>query len=74
MLSGLLLLMACSGGSSSVTSSQSGTVNLMVSDASTEDWAVIGVKVLSITLTPQGGGSPVTVYTAPTPAPIVNLV
>jgi hypothetical protein len=45
----------------------------MVSDDSAEDWATIGVKVLSIALIPQGGGSAVTVYTAPTPAPVVNL-
>jgi hypothetical protein len=53
---------------------QNGTVNMMVSDASTEDWATIGVKILSISLVPQGGGAPVNVYTAPNPAPIVNLV
>lgn len=53
---------------------QNGTVNVIVSDASTEDWATIGVKVLSISLTPQGGGTPVTVYTAPSPAPYINLL
>jgi Domain of unknown function (DUF4382) len=53
---------------------QNGTVSVIVSDASTDDWATIGVKVLSISLTPQGGGSPVTVYTAPSPAPWINLV
>jgi hypothetical protein len=53
---------------------QTGTVSVLVSDASTEDWATIGVKVLAISLTPQGGGAPVTVYTAPSPAPWVNLV
>jgi uncharacterized protein DUF4382 len=53
---------------------QNGTVNMMVSDASTEDWATIGVKVLAISLVPQGGGSPVSVYTAPNPAPMINLV
>jgi hypothetical protein len=45
----------------------------MISDASSDDWAVIGVKVLSIALQPQGGGSAVTVWTAPNPAPYVNL-
>ena len=44
---------------------QDGSVNMMVSDASTEDWANIGVKILSISLVPQGGGSPVNVFTAP---------
>ena len=46
---------------------QNGTVNLLVSDASTEDWATIGVKILSVSLTPQGGGSDVVIYTAPSP-------
>ena len=46
---------------------------MLISDASSDDWATIGVKVLSIALIPQGGGSNVTVYTAPTPAPFVNL-
>jgi hypothetical protein len=77
------LLAACGGGgggssgsSSSTLNStpQSGNVAMLLSDASSEDWATIGVKVLSIALVPQGGGSNVTVYTAPTPAPIVNLV
>jgi hypothetical protein len=53
---------------------QYGNVNMMVSDASTEDWATIGVKILSISLTPQGGGAPVSVYTAPNPVPTTNLV
>jgi hypothetical protein len=47
---------------------------MMVQDAPTDDWATIGVRVLSIGLNPQGGGAPVTVYTAPTPAPYINLV
>ncbi len=53
---------------------QDGSVNMMVSDASTEDWATIGIKILSISLVPQGGGSPVNVYTAPSPVPTTNLV
>ena len=74
-------LVACGGGggsgsSGSTTSSttpQTGAVSMIVSDASSDDWATIGVKILSIALVPQGGGSPVTVYTAPNPAPMVNL-
>jgi hypothetical protein len=50
---------------------QNGTVSVIVSDDSTDDWATIGVKVLSIALTPQGGGTPLTVYTAPNPAPYI---
>jgi hypothetical protein len=47
----------------------------MVSDASTEDWAVIGVKVTSIALIPKGrtSANAVTVFTA-NPAPVINLV
>jgi hypothetical protein len=51
-----------------------GSVNTMMSDASTEDWALIGVKVKSISLTATGSTTPVNIYTAPTPAPVVNLV
>jgi len=67
---------ACGGGSGSSSTArtlQNGTVSLLVSDASSEDWATIGVKVLSIALIPQGGGSNVTVYTAPSPPPFINL-
>jgi Domain of unknown function (DUF4382) len=60
------------GGSGGTTSY--GNVNTMVSDASTEDWATIGVKILSVALVPQGGGTPVSVYTAPNPVPVTNLV
>jgi len=53
---------------------QTGNVNMMVSDASTEDWATIGVKILSISLLPQGGGSPVNVFNAGNTVPTINLV
>jgi hypothetical protein len=53
---------------------QNGTVSVIVSDDSTDDWATIGVKVLSRALMPQTGGTPVTVYTAPNPAPYINLL
>ncbi len=66
----LALLAAC-GGSSSPT--PTGVVNLMISDASAQDWALIGVKILSISLQPQSGGAPVTVY-APSTPPVMNLV
>jgi hypothetical protein len=73
-----LFTVGCSTGSTGFNNAppppQDGSVNLMVSDASTQDWATIGVKVLSISLTPQGGGTPVVVYTAPNPAPVINLV
>jgi hypothetical protein len=73
------LLVACGGGGMSGSTSptmptaQTGNVSMLISDASSEDWATIGVKVLSIALVPQSGGSNVTVYTAPSTAPMVNL-
>jgi Domain of unknown function (DUF4382) len=77
-----IFLVGCSSGSSgssfgsgSGSGTQNGSVNLMVSDASTDDWAAIGVKILSISLVPQGGGSNVNVFTvAQGPAPTINLV
>jgi hypothetical protein len=74
------VLAACGGGSGGSSMNpptnsapQSASMSMLVSDASSEDWATIGVKILSIALVPQGGGSNVTVYTAPSPAPMVNL-
>jgi len=74
------LIAACGGGGSmggatspTMPASQTGNVSMLITDASSEDWATIGVKVLSIALVPQGGGSNVTVYTAPAAAPMVNL-
>ena len=73
----MLVLIGCSSGSSTTVlpnQPQNGTVNVLVSDDPTEDWATIGVKVLSITLTPQGGGTPVPIFTAGNPAPTINLL
>lgn len=77
----LLTLAACGGGSGGTSASSPAPVTpttapvaVLLSDATSEDWATIAVKVLSITLTPQGGGAPVTVYSAPATAPMVNLV
>src|SRR3974390_2688534 len=73
------LTAACSGGSGGsamdppASAPQSVPMSMLISDASSEDWATIGVKILSIALVPQGGGSNVTVYAAPSPAPIINL-
>ncbi len=72
------ILAACGGGggTSATTppvTTQTSQVAMLVSDASTEDWAAIGVKILSIALVPQGGGSNVTIYTAPSPVPVTNL-
>ena len=77
------LIAACGGGGSSggamttptspPSAPQSSNVAMLVSDASGEDWATIGVKVMSIALVPQGGGGNVIVYTAPATPPVVNL-
>jgi hypothetical protein len=73
-----IAIIGCGSGSSSSNNPppppQNGTVSILVSDDPTEDWATIGVRVLSIDLTPQGGGSDVNVYTAPNPAPYINLL
>jgi hypothetical protein len=74
-------LAACGGGSSDMSPTasssgatmQTGTVPLIVSDGSADDWALVGVKVLNIALVPQGGGANVTVFTATTDAPYLNL-
>jgi Domain of unknown function (DUF4382) len=70
-------LAACGGGGSSgslqAASPQSGTMPLIVSDASSDDWATIGVKIISIALVPQDGSGNVTVYTAASTVPIINL-
>jgi hypothetical protein len=65
---------SASGGGGSMSTPQSGNLSVLLSDASSEDWATIGVKVLSIALVPQGGGPNVTIYTAPSTAPVINLV
>jgi hypothetical protein len=69
-------LAACGGGSGSSASdaaSSFGSVPMVISDASSDDWATIGVQVLGISLLPQGGGSPVTAWTAPAGTTYVNL-
>jgi hypothetical protein len=71
-------LTACGGGGSSSGSAAppapaQATMAVVMSDASADDWACVGVRVLSIALVPAAGGSPVTVWSAPTPAPYVNL-
>lgn len=70
-----VLFLACGGGGgSSSPAVPTGQVNLSVRDASTEDWATVGVKILAVYLNPKGGGAPVQVYAAPSPAPVTNLV
>jgi Domain of unknown function (DUF4382) len=71
-----VFLVGCSSNASGLSGGtpQNGSLAMIVSDASTEDWATIGVKILTISVVPQGGGTPVNVYTAPSPAPTTNLV
>jgi len=75
-------LAACGGSGSdsatapsnnSTSSVQFANVPVILSDASSDDWALIGVKVLSIALVPADGGSNVTVYTGGSTAPYLNL-
>jgi Domain of unknown function (DUF4382) len=81
LVSGLAAVFAaCSGGAGSGSGSmptnpptQMANMQLLISDASSDDWATIGVTLLSVALVPEGGGSPVTVWTAPSPAPMINL-
>ena len=78
MLSLAACLSGCGGGGSAATNMppppQSASLQLLVSDAASDDWATIGVRLLSVALIPQGGGGKVTVWTAGTPAPTLNLV
>jgi hypothetical protein len=80
-------LAACGGGSSGSTDGQAQSnpgqndqmqtrsVAMLVSDAPSDDWALVGVKVESIALVPQGGGANVVVYSVDAAsAPYVNLV
>jgi hypothetical protein len=62
------------GSSNGSSGTQTGQLSMMISDDPTNDWATVGVKVLSIALKPQGGGTPVVVFTGPSPAPLINLV
>jgi len=86
LIGGILMttLAACGGGgdgnsgsgigsgSSSSSVASNGLLPLVISDASSQDWALIGVKVMRIDLVPQGGGSNVSVYT-PSTAAALNL-
>lgn len=69
-----LLLARCGSSSSTPPGSTNASVALNLSDDATEDWATIGIKIQSIAFNPKGGGTPVTVYTAPSPTPTTNLI
>ncbi len=75
------VLAACGGGGDSASNNggsppvQTGAIQLLVGDATSDDWATIGVQLLSVALVPQGGGSNFTIWSASTtPAPTLNLV
>jgi hypothetical protein len=74
----MLFTLGCSSGSSNSSNPapqpQNGMVSVIIGDSPTEDWAAICVRVVSISLTPQGGGNDVTLYTASSPAPYINLL
>lgn len=81
-LSLLALGLACSSSGSTssgsptptTTPTASAKVGLVITDAPTEDWSLIGVKVLGLSLVPSAGGDPVSVFTAtPATAPTINL-
>ena len=72
-------LSACGGGSSAMdpssdsTPTQMSSMPVLISDASSDDWAMVAVRIVSIALIPQGGGAPVTVYMGGSAPPMVNL-
>jgi Domain of unknown function (DUF4382) len=69
----LSTLAACGGGSSGSSSpmpvAATASTPLLLTDAPSDNWATVGVKVVTITLTQQGGGT-VTVYAPTTPATV----
>ena len=72
-------LAACGGGgggsgTASTPAQSMAAMPITISDAPSDDWACVGVQVLSIALVPAGGGTPITVWSAPAQAPYVNLV
>jgi len=79
VLSAALPLISAACGASSYSSgaqssgTQSGTLNMVISDAATDDWAAIDVKITNISLVPQGSGNPVSVYTGNSMMNLVEL-
>ena len=66
-------LAACGGVGGTSALNSFGSVPVFVTDGPSDNWAVVGVKILSISLIPQSG-NPVSVYEAPSPVPTVNFV
>jgi hypothetical protein len=74
-----LALAACLGCAQSTSTGThtlpptTGNLTLAVTAGSTEDWQQIGVTVLGLSLTPQGGGPDLKVFVPPTPGLQLNL-
>jgi hypothetical protein len=66
----LLTTLGACGGSGSTSNSMSGIVPVSISDDASDDWATIAVKIKSIALIPQGGGSAIVVYQPSVPTQI----
>jgi cytoskeletal protein CcmA (bactofilin family) len=45
----------------------------LASDGASRNWAQVAVRILSVSLTPTNGASPITVYTASAATPPINL-
>jgi hypothetical protein len=73
------VLSACGGGGSASSGNssppppQTANLQLLVSDAASDDWATIGVQLQSVALVPSDGSGNVTIWTASTATPL-NLV
>jgi hypothetical protein len=61
------------GTSSSSATAATAKIPLLVSDAPSNDWATVAVKVLAISLVPEAGGNPIAIYSAPSAHPSINL-
>lgn len=55
------------------TSHAQAPVPVLLSSDASKNWARVSIRILNVSLTPQGGGAPVTLYTAPSSAPPINL-
>src|SRR5579863_6666479 len=70
------VLSACGGGGSASSGNsnppppQTANMQLLVSDATSDDWATIGVQLQSVALVPSDGSANVTIWTAATATPL----
>ncbi|MDE2137072.1 MAG: DUF4382 domain-containing protein [Gammaproteobacteria bacterium] len=76
LVTGLTAVLGGCGGGGSASNNpppQTAALQLLVSDAASEDWATIGVQLQSVALVPSDGSANVTIWTAATATPL-NLV